>query len=214
MTSFINLGLFEREAKSPGLNTKQLALLLCGEDPETKVADISNEKKKAYDIYYRHISKWISSSRIFNGTNATSLPADYMFALAYPMIDDQLTPTPIKDRCLKAVATIAAQNKGKEILHRLGGDELQKKGMELSKNKRGLYKKEDEELNSDKLLALIIKLLVKKVGFSYGEVSKPSVSNIRNDIHKMAEEEGVSLSGLSRSTIDKKIGNALKSLYL
>ncbi len=82
-----------------------------------------------------------------------------MFALAYPMIDEDLTPQPIKDRCLKAVATIANKNNGKEILSKLGGEELLAKGVELNKNQRGMHRKEDERVNTEILLGLLVKLL-------------------------------------------------------
>ncbi|KMJ45312.1 hypothetical protein AB204_09575 [Xenorhabdus khoisanae] len=212
MVSFIKLGIFEREAKTPALNTRQLALLLCGLDPELKTQEIPTEMEKPYNIYYRHIGKWMNTSGLFRGGNSSLHDADKMFALAYPMIDDDLTPQPIKDRCLRAVAIIASKNNGKETLLRLGGEELSIKGAELSKNQRGMHRKEDERANTDILLGLLVKLLAKKVGHSYGTIEKPQISTIYNELCKLADEEGIPLTGLSKSTIYAKIRNSISSI--
>ncbi|WP_048606147.1 hypothetical protein [Providencia rettgeri] len=212
MSSFRKLGLFEREAKSPTINVKQLSLLLCGLDPELRVDEIPEDKKADYDLYYRHIKKWFSSSGLFSGTVSVEQDADYMFALAHLLVDDEITPVPIKERCLNAVSQIASKQKGKEILKKLGGSELESLGIELSKNKRGLHRKSDEEINTNKLLGLAVSLLAKKVGGSYYDGKKITVSTIRNDIYKHAKELKVSDVGLRQSTIDKKIGEALKLL--
>ncbi|MGQ8887177.1 hypothetical protein [Serratia sp. TSA_105.2] len=212
MTSFIKLGIFEREAKTPELKVRQLALLLCGEDPETRNDDIPDDKIEAYGIYYRHISKWLSSSRLFRGSNSSAHRADYMFALAYPLIDEDLTPEPIKKRCLDAVEFIAVRAKGKEILYALGGDELQQKGIELSKNKRGLHRKETERDNTEKLVAMLVKLLAKKVGGPYGTIEKPIISVLLADMEKLAKDNKLSMSGLARATVYKKISDSLNSI--
>jgi len=212
MTSFIKLGLFEREARSPALNVKQLALLLCGEDPELKTAEIPENKVKEYKIYYRHISKWIDASGVFNGGNATPFPSDYMFALAFLMIDPDMTPKPIQERCLESVEIIANKNNGKEILRKLGGEELYKVGLELSKNKRGLHRKDDEADNNSKMIAYLIKLLAYKVGHSYGSASKPVRSTIYNDIIALSKQENLPLIGMSRSTFYEKVKQSLLDL--
>lgn len=212
MTSFIKLGIFEREAKTPALNVKQLALLLCGEDPELKTAEIPQGKILPYNIYYRHISKWMQSSNLFSGGNAAPQPADFMFAMALPMVDDELTPEPIKNRCLKAAESIATRNNGKEYLFKIGGQELYDIGVVLSKNKRGQYRKADEENNTIKLIGLLVKLLVKKVGHAYSNNNKPAVSVIFKDIESLAKDEGISLRGISKSTVYKKISEAISEL--
>lgn len=212
MTSFRRLGVFEREAKAPTLNVKQLALLLCGLYPELRTDEIPEERKEDYDIYYRQIKKWFNSSGLFSGSVAVEQDADYMFALAYELIDDEITPEPIKDRCLLAVTQIASQQKGKDILKRLGGADLVSTGVELSKNKRGLHRKEDEEVNTYKLLGLTITLLANKVGGSFYDGNKITVSSIRNAIMKLAEDINLSQKGLSRATLDKKIQEALAIL--
>ncbi|WOJ03422.1 hypothetical protein [Citrobacter koseri] len=214
MTSFIKLGLFEREAKTPALNVKQLALLLCGEDPELKTAEIPEEKLKTYNIYYRHISKWMQSSELFNGGNAAAQPADYMFAMAYPMIDDDITPDPIKKRCLEAVASISVRKNGKEHLFRMGGEELYDLGVEFSRNRRGMHRKNDEQDNTIKLVGLLTKLLAKKVSHSYVNDGRPVISTIYADMVKLANEENISLRGMSKSTVYKKISDSLNSLFI
>ncbi|WP_411703543.1 hypothetical protein [Edaphovirga cremea] len=212
MVSFIKMGLFEREAKTPEINTKQLALLLCGLDPELKASEIPSKYSDAYGIFYRHISKWINASRLFQRGNATPLRSDYMFALAYPLIDDEITPEPIQRRCLEAVAELAVRNGGKDALEKLGGKDLLAKGIELSKNQRGIHRKEDEKLNTEKLLGLLVKLISKKVGHSYGTSEKPVMSCIYNDLVKMAEDENISLDGLAKSTVYQKISDSLKTI--
>ena len=213
MTSFLKLGIFEREAKAPELNIKQLALLMCGVDPTVKTADIPEAKVEAYNIYYRQLSRWLSASKLFRGGNSTAYPADYMFALAYPLIDEDITPQPIKDRCLAAVALIANQNKGKEHLYAMGGDELLQVGIALKSSKRGLHRKEDEKEYNDKLMGMLVKLIAHKIGHSFGTSKKPSISAILNELYKLADEEGISKTGLSKSAIYDKIRKALNSIY-
>ncbi|MGR7527380.1 hypothetical protein [Klebsiella aerogenes] len=214
MTSFIKLELFEREAATPELNVKQLSLLLCGEDPELKTADIPDEKQEAYNIYYRYISKWRQASGVLHGGNGSNQPADVMFAMAYPLIDADLTPESIKKRCFDAVALIANRNGGKEILYKIGGEHLYNIGVEIGRNKRGAHRKIDEESNSLKLLGLLCILLAKKVGHSYLKNGEPAISSIYNDVVKLAEDEEISLKGISKSTVYKKIREALDVLVL
>ncbi|PWC12943.1 hypothetical protein [Brenneria corticis] len=214
MSSFIKLGIFEREAKTPEINVKQLALLLCGEDPDTKTTEIPVDKKSAYDIYYRHISKWLSASGLFRGGNQAPQQADYMFALAYPMIDEEITPEPIKIRCLKAVAYVASRNNGKEHLFQMGGEDLYLKGIELSRNQRGLHRKDDERDNTDKLIGLLVKLLAKKLGNSYGTIEEPTISKIYSELKILADEKNISMAGISKSTVYKKISSSLQILKI
>ncbi|EHC84664.1 hypothetical protein LTSERUB_4075, partial [Salmonella enterica subsp. enterica serovar Rubislaw str. A4-653] len=47
-----------------------------------------------------------------------------MFALAYLMIDEEITPKPVQERCLRAVAAIAKRNKARDLLMQLGGQQL------------------------------------------------------------------------------------------
>ena len=213
MTSFLKLGIFEREAKAPHLSVKQLAQLLCGVDPSLKTSEIPQDKKEFYEIYHRHISRWLSASELFRGGSGASHHADYMFALAYPMIDEDLTPEPIKKRCLEAVGVIANQNKGKEHLWLMGGDELLQVGIALKSSKRGLHRKEDEKENNDKLMGMLVKLLANKIGHSYGTSEKPTISTIINELHKLADAEGISRTGLSKSTIYEKIKISVTSVH-
>lgn len=50
--------------------------------------------------------------------------ADEMFALAWRLIDDELTPREVKDRSLKAVMKLSRNSRGRKWLKTLGDDAL------------------------------------------------------------------------------------------
>jgi hypothetical protein len=92
-------------------------------------------------------------------------------------------------------------------------DELLQVGIALKSSKRGLHRKEDEKEYNDKLMGMLVKLIAHKIGHSFGTSKKPSISAILNELYKLADEEGISKTGLSKSAIYEKIRKALNSIY-
>ena len=114
MISHIRLSLFERAANLPAVSARELALMLCGLEPHLTTAAIPDDKHEYYDIFLHQIIRQIKSAGCFPpGRNSQTHSADEMFALAYLMIDEEITPKPVQERCLRAVATIAKRNKAK-----------------------------------------------------------------------------------------------------
>nr|WP_228708744.1 hypothetical protein [Klebsiella pneumoniae] len=83
----------------------------------------------------------------------------------------------------------------------------------MKSSKRGLHRKEDEKEYNDKLMGMLVKLIAHKIGHSFGTSKKPSISAILNELYKLADEEGISKTGLSKSAIYDKIRKALNSIY-
>lgn len=210
MISPIRQSLFERAANMPVLSARELALMLCGLEPHLTTAAIPEEKCQYYAIFLRQIIRQIKSANCFPpGKNSQLLPADEMFALAYLMADETITPDCIRERCLKAVTSIAKRNQAREWLMRLGGQELLEFGLTLRRNQRGQYRKTTEQENTDRLLYLLTILLVENTSGIYGSPDSPHLADIWRDLQALAEREGIAMAGLSRSTIYSKFKKAL-----
>ena len=69
---------------------------------------------------------------------------------------------PVKKRALKAVINITGTQKWRETLYKIGGQELLDKGIELSKSKRGQYKKNEEQTNIYKMRNISLRLIADK----------------------------------------------------
>ena len=138
MISPIRQSLFERAANLPAVSARELALMLCGLEPHLTTAAIPDDKHEYYDIFLHQIIRQIKSAGCFPpGRNSQTHSADEMFALAYLMIDEEITPKPVQERCLRAVATIAKRNKARDLLMQLGGQKFLESGLEVRRNQRG-----------------------------------------------------------------------------
>lgn len=209
------MSVFERAAATnTAVTIKDMALLLCGIDPETKVSDIQQDKKKPYEFFNRHMTKLIKYSVKTNNNSVRnggpSYDSQLMFAMAYPLIDPEITPIVIQKKCLECISYQAGTEEGKDLLVIFGGSELQKLGTSLNRNKRGMHRKEDERDNSERLLGVLVKLLASKGGNKYGTSEKPNISMIYEDMANLLESEDIPISGLAKSTVSQKISNALR----
>ncbi|EGH2795746.1 hypothetical protein ID987_001645 [Salmonella enterica] len=210
MISPIRQSLFERAANLPAVSARELALMLCALEPHLTTAAIPDDKHEYYDIFLHQIIRQIKSAGCFPpGRNSQTHSADEMFALAYLMIDEEITPKPVQERCLRAVAAIAKRNKARDLLMQLGGQQLLECALELRRNQRGQYRKAAEQENTYRLLFLLLSLLVKNANGTYGTLDSPRLSNLYRDLQTLAEDEGFSSEGLSRATIYNKLKSAL-----
>ena len=104
MISPIRQNLFERECDMPLLEARHLALLLLGLDASQPANALPEEHQENYRILHDAISRTIKATGMVSApANKRMFYADEMFALAWRLIDDELTPPEIKARSLKAV---------------------------------------------------------------------------------------------------------------
>ena len=114
MTSPIRQNLFERECDMPLLEARHLALLLLGLDASQPANALPEEHQENYRILHDAISRTIKATGMVSApANKRMFYADEMFALAWRLIDDELTPPEIKARSLKAVMKLSRNSRGR-----------------------------------------------------------------------------------------------------
>lgn len=125
MTSPIRQNLFERECDMPLLEARHLALLLLGLDASQPANALPEEHQENYRILHDAISRTIKATGMVSApANNRMFYADEMFALAWRLIDDELTPPEIKASGLKAVMKLSRNSRGRRWLKTLGDDAL------------------------------------------------------------------------------------------
>ena len=206
MVSFARMGIFEQATKLPMIDSKEMSLLLCGLDPYIKIKEIPEDKLADFRSYRNFINHCLTS---YSGYHYEKGAADIMFTIAYTLIDKEVTPEPVKKRALKAVINITGTQKWRETLYKIGGQELLDKGIELSKSKRGQYKKNEEQTNIYKMTGMLLRLIADKQGNSYGSIEKPNIAAIKESIDELAEKHDLNLDGLSKTSFYEKAKLAL-----
>ncbi|OCG24713.1 hypothetical protein A9G11_03405 [Gilliamella sp. wkB108] len=208
MVGFAKLGIFEQAAKFPVLSINELALILCSVDPNKKIKEIPVDIKDDFNSYKNQIKRCLN--RHPDRYNSY-IDSDIMYALAYPLIDKDETPEPIRKRTEEAVYRITKiyPKEWKNILFYLGGQELLQTGYDFSKSQRGQYKKDEEQINIYKMTGMLLKLLAKKQGNAYGTVDNPNIATIKKEIKDLAKTHNLSLDGLSKSSFYEKAKIAL-----
>lgn len=125
VTSPIRQDLFERECDIPLLEARYITLLLLGLDASQPANALPEEHQEHYRILHDAISRTIKATGMVSApANKRMFYADEMFALAWRLIDDELTPPEIKARSLKAVMKLSRNSRGRKWLKTLGDDAL------------------------------------------------------------------------------------------
>ncbi|WP_447884146.1 hypothetical protein [Serratia fonticola] len=212
MTGFFKLNSLERVTKTSRITPHEVALALAGVNPNYRIsecpADLIDDIKDLRKVLSRSMSKATGQHASTDGPQ----DANELFAAAYPYIDPALTPQIVKDRIDEAINFLLNFNSWREIFYNLGGMELLERAVSMKKTGRGLHRKEDEQENTDKLIALLVMLLAEKVKGKYGSPDEPVKSEIFKDIEKIAESRRISLKGVGKSTYYKKIEQSFFSL--
>ncbi|WP_411900796.1 hypothetical protein, partial [Salmonella enterica] len=107
-----------RGSGRPLVEARALALLLLGIDASQPANALPEEHEENYRILDD------GNSRTINATGMVSAPAnkrmfyaEEMFALAWRLIDDDLTPSELNDRSLKAVMKLSRNSRGRMWLN-------------------------------------------------------------------------------------------------
>ncbi|WP_437214597.1 hypothetical protein [Pectobacterium sp. LFLA-215] len=213
MSNFKEMDVFERFTQLKGVNAQEMALAILGINPFSDPKDIPKDIEK--DVYQlRTILR--QNAGINENKNLQyndRIEAEKYFSESYRFINIEYTPKPIIDKCHKVINSIAREVGWKENLLKYGDDELIEYGRSIRKSGRGIYRKEHERENTDKLLALLIMLLADKLGNKYGTAKEPSKREIYRDLVSLAEKEGVSLKGIKESSFYNKVKKSFNSLF-
>ncbi|MGA7585109.1 MAG: hypothetical protein WCB03_03660 [Rouxiella badensis] len=234
MSSFQKMTEFERVAILPSLSLDEMAKCLVGipiatlkRDIDFKTISVIQSIKMYIKRTLEEIFKISTIERITKYTEYKPAPhpvddnekifSDLIFAIGYNCSDIETTPTPILERCKSAVINLALNNKQKGVLSLIGGLSAELAAEQL-KNNRGIYKKDEELVNINKLLGISIHLLaLEKYKQNTSKWIKNDdsvcVEHIKEIIDNYISEHEISTDGLKSSSLRAKLSYALKSIH-
>lgn len=134
-----------------------------------------------------------------------------MFALGYRLIDDILTPQPVKERCHQAIIRLARQNNGRRFLRTIGGQQLLDMADPVIRSQRGMHNRDKARENTARLCWLLVQLLTAETDGRYGTAARPASDKIFQQLVALALVNGISTEGLSRTTFYETIRFARQS---
>ncbi|WP_145495483.1 hypothetical protein [Yersinia bercovieri] len=234
MKSFQKMNEFERVATLPSITIDEIAKCLVGLSPTLLRRDIDTEKLEIISHIKMRLKRTLEEvfkankiERITKYTDYIASPhpvddsekisSDLIFSIGYNCLDTDETPEAIIERCSMAVQNIATNNKNNNLLSFIGG-EAEKLGLQIIKNNRGAYKKDEELFNVNKLLGITLTLLAKEKyeqnnakWIKKGDVI--CVEHIKEMIDLYIQENDISTNGLRASSLRAKISSALKAIH-
>lgn len=234
MKSFQRMNEFERLTTLPSITIDELAKCLVGISPTMAKKYIIKEKLEI--ITHIHMRMTRTLEEIFKSNSiprttrygqfrTTTHPVnsderiitDIICATGFNCTDDEFTPPSILERCKVAVSNIAMNNKTRPLLAFIGG-EAEELGKTLISDNRGLYKKDEEIININKLLGITVSLLAleknKKNPSKW--IKKDNivcVEHIKEIIDEFIEKNDLSNDGLKSSSLRAKLSSALNAIY-
>ncbi|EKN5150291.1 TPA: hypothetical protein ACPZUD_003695 [Yersinia enterocolitica] len=234
MKSFQKMNEFERVATLPSITIDEIAKCLVGLSPTLLKRDIDTEKLEVISHIKMRLKRTLEEvfkanniERITKYTDYIASPhpvddsekisSDLIFSIGYNCLDADETPEAIIERCSMAVQNIAIINKNNKLLSFIGG-EAEKLGLQIIKNNRGAYKKDEELFNVNKLLGITLTLLAKEKyeqnnakWMKKGDVI--CVEHIKEMVDMYIQENDISTDGLRASSLREKISSALKAIH-
>ncbi|AJI81717.1 hypothetical Protein YWA314_19712 [Yersinia enterocolitica subsp. enterocolitica WA-314] len=234
MKSFQKMNEFERVATLPSITIDEIAKCLVGLSPTLLKRDIDTEKLEVISHIKMRLKRTLEEvfkanniERITKYTDYIASPhpvddsekisSDLIFSIGYNCLDADETPEAIIERCSMAVQNIAITNKNNKLLSFIGG-EAEKLGLQIIKNNRGAYKKDEELFNVNKLLGITLTLLAKEKyeqnnakWIKKGDVI--CVEHIKEMIDLYIQENDISTNGLRASSLRAKLKSALNAIY-
>lgn len=234
MKSFQKMNEFERVATLPSITIDEIAKCLVGLSPTLLRRDIDTEKLEIISHIKMRLKRTLEEvfkanniERITKYTDYIASPhpvddsekisSDLIFSIGYNCLDTDETPEAIIERCSMAVQNIATKNKNNNLLSFIGG-EAEKLGLQIIKNNRGVYKKDEELFNVNKLLGITLTLLAKEKHeqnnakwMKKGNVI--CVEHIKEMVDMYIQENDISTDGLRASSLREKISSALKAIH-
>lgn len=234
MKNFQKMNEFERVATLPSITIDEIAKCLVGLSPTLLRRKIDTEKLEVISHIKMRLKRTLEEvfkankiERITKYTDYIASPhpvddsekisSDLIFSIGYNCLDTDETPEAIIERCSIAVQNIATNNKNNNLLSFIGG-EAEKLGLQIIKNNRGAYKKDEELFNVNKLLGITLTLLAKEKHtqnnskwIKKGDVI--CVEHIKEMIDLYIQENDISTDGLRASSLRAKLKSALNAIY-
>ncbi|KAA0261773.1 MULTISPECIES: hypothetical protein [Hafnia] len=223
---------FERITHYPQIEIKEMARVLASLDPNIRSDQIPPEKSaivNEYNTYLVRVNRMIYNLLSSNGKNkelnliypkevATNSPieANILFSSCFILIEKDLTPKPIQDRCLSALP-IVFKKYGEAVLNYCGGEQAIDIAKNSIKGKRGEHKKQEENASLYKIIGILSSHIAKeraKSGSSkwIKNSGLPSIDPIYQLIQNYARDNQITPKGIGKSTCYEKIKLAILSL--
>lgn len=179
----------------------EVALAMYGFEYDADERDLTSDELKEVHKLRSAITRNIQLLDEYKNISAKKrIEASLVLTAAYIFQREDCIPPEVKDRIYAGLQQ-QVNNKGwADLLLTLGGSELYEVGKSLKHNGRGQYRKEDEDNNNWKLIALLVELLGE-----HGKASYKDLSVIYNDILTLCEKRGISLEGIKKATFYKKV---------
>jgi signal recognition particle subunit SEC65 len=234
MKSFQRMNEFERVATLPSITIDELAKCLVGVSPTTAKKYIIKDKLEVITHIHMRMTRTLEEIFKLNSIprvtrygqyRTTSHPVnsderiitDIICATGFNCTDNEFTPPSILERCETAVNNIAMNNKTRLLLPFIGG-EAEDLGRKLISNNRGLYKKDEEIVNINKLLGIAVNLLALEKNKTNPSkwIKKDNVvcvEHLKEIIDEYIEKNDISNDGLKSSSLRAKLSSALKAIY-
>ncbi len=179
----------------------EVALAMYGFDYDISEKDLTPEQLKHIHKLRSAITRNLQLLDEHKAASAKKrIEANLVLTAAYIFQREDVVPEEVAERINSALQQLVKNKDWASILTTLGGIELYEVGKRLRNNGRGQYRKEDEDNNNWKLIALLIELLGK-----HGKTSYADLSVIYNDIVSLCKEGGISLEGIKKATFYKKV---------
>lgn len=211
MENFSKKTPLERLTQLVAVTPHEVALSLAGLNPAFRISEVPDEIRPFVHSVRQAIARALKNHLKKHVATDEAIDASLVFASAYLFIEPT-TPDIITTKIGESVDWLSRFNNWRVSLYELGGLALLDDVAARKKSGRGQHRKDDEQHNTDKLIALLVMLLVQKTGAKYGDIKNPVKSEIYNDIDKLAKSEGISLKGIGKSTFYKKIEQSFYSI--
>lgn len=179
----------------------EVALAMHGFDYDTNEKDLSVDEIKEVHKLRSAITRNLQLLDEYKNASAkTRIEASLVLTAAYIFQREDCIPPEVKEKIYVALQQQLNNKDWGDIFLTLGGNELYEVGKSLKHNGRGQYRKEDEDNNNWKLIALLVELLGE-----HGKASYKDLSVIYNDIISLCEFKGIKMNGIKKSTFYKKV---------
>lgn len=186
----------------------EVALAMYGFDYDISDKELTPEQLKDVHKLRSAIARNLQLLSGYKGSGSKNrAEANLVLAAAYIFQQENIVPPEVKERIDDALRQLVKNKDWANTLTTLGGGELYEVGKRLRNNGRGQYRKEDEDNNNWKLIALLVELLSVNGKANYTELSV-----IYNDIISLCKERNISLDGIKQATFYKKIKIARETI--
>lgn len=231
--SFSKGSAIDRLTYYPQIEIKELARALANVDPYTKTEDLPEDKIDIVSAYSDYLIRVNRSIYAFLKSNekkkeldlfypkpiATNSPieANIIFASCINLIEEDITPKILSERCIFSLCRMYKKY-GEKLILQCGDDKALSIAKENFQDKRGEHKKNEENASLHKIIGLLaINLAMEKSTSGstkwINKAGSPSIEPLHKLLNDYAESNGISKKGMGKSSFYDKLRTSLTSLY-